>query len=78
MGEDREPLKLEDMFEDIAFDFGAVGETRALEVREALTACAWILAEENHESGLAGQITARGPQPDTYWTLPLGLGSTTS
>ena len=45
MGEDREPLKLEDMFEDIAFDFGAVGETRALEVREALTACAWILAE---------------------------------
>jgi L-fuculose-phosphate aldolase len=70
MGENRAPLQ----FNDIPFDFGAVGDARPLEVRAALTACAWILADENHESGLAGQITARGPQPDTYWTLPLGLG----
>jgi L-fuculose-phosphate aldolase len=70
MGEDREPLQ----FNDIPFDFGAVGDARPLEVRDALTACAWILADENHESGLAGQITARGPRPGTYWTLPLGLG----
>ena len=41
--------------------------------RQVLTHCALILADEKHESGLAGQITARGPIPNTYWTLPLGL-----
>jgi len=41
--------------------------------RPALTRCAWILADEGHESGLAGQLTARGPEPGTFWTLPLGL-----
>jgi L-fuculose-phosphate aldolase len=41
--------------------------------RRALTRLAWILADEGHESGLAGQLTARGPQPDSFWTLPLGL-----
>ena len=40
---------------------------------EALTQCAWILADEGHESGLAGQITGRGPRPGSFWTLPLGL-----
>ena len=42
-------------------------------VTHALTRCAWILADEGHESGLAGQLTARGPTPGTFWTLPLGL-----
>ena len=41
--------------------------------RAALTRCAWILADEGHESGLAGQLSARGPEPGTFWTLPLGL-----
>ena len=41
--------------------------------RNDLTDCAHILADEKHESGLAGQITARGPHDNTYWTLPLGL-----
>lgn len=41
--------------------------------RRALTRTAWILADEGHESGLAGQLTARGPEAGTYWTLPLGL-----
>jgi L-fuculose-phosphate aldolase len=41
--------------------------------RPALTRCAWILADEGHESGLAGQLTARGPHDGTFWTLPLGL-----
>ena len=45
----------------------------ARDPRAELTHSAWILADEGHESGLAGQLTARGPQPDTYWTLPLGL-----
>ena len=38
-----------------------------------MTQCAWILADEEHESGLAGQVTARGPHDNTFWTLPLGL-----
>ncbi len=42
--------------------------------RAALTRAAWVLAAEGHESGLAGQLTARGPKPGTFWTLPLGLG----
>src|SRR5512132_2967480 len=33
-----------------------------------------ILAREGHESGLAGQITARGEKPGTYWMLSFGLG----
>ena len=41
--------------------------------RATLTRCAWILADEGHESGLAGQLTARGPSAGTFWTLPLGL-----
>ena len=41
--------------------------------RALLTRCAWILGDEGHESGLAGQITARGPRDGTFWTLPLGL-----
>lgn len=41
--------------------------------RSRLTRSAWILAGEGHESGLAGQLTARGPRDGTFWTLPLGL-----
>ncbi|SDL62171.1 L-fuculose-phosphate aldolase [Modicisalibacter muralis] len=33
-----------------------------------------ILFEGGHDSGLAGQITARGPQSGTYYTQRLGLG----
>jgi L-fuculose-phosphate aldolase len=52
-----------------------VGEAAAAagDPRPALTRCAWILADEGHESGLAGQLTARGPEDGTFWTLPLGL-----
>jgi L-fuculose-phosphate aldolase len=41
---------------------------------EALAACCRILAREGHESGLAGQVTAMGEKPDTWWTLKFGLG----
>ena len=33
-----------------------------------------ILFEAGHDSGLAGQITCRGPEPGTYYTQRLGLG----
>jgi L-fuculose-phosphate aldolase len=41
---------------------------------ELLAACCRILAREGHESGLAGQVTARADQPDTWWTLQFGYG----
>ena len=44
-----------------------------IDPRVLLTHCAWILSDEDHESGLAGQLTARGPRDNCYWTLPLGL-----
>lgn len=44
-----------------------------IDPRVLLTHCAWILSDEDHESGLAGQLTARGPRENCFWTLPLGL-----
>ena len=41
---------------------------------ELLAACCRILAKENHESGLAGQVTARADKPGTWWTLQFGYG----
>ncbi|HEX2199923.1 MAG TPA: aldolase [Burkholderiales bacterium] len=46
----------------------------ALPAREALAGACRILASEGHESGLAGQVTARGDQPGTWWTLQFGFG----
>ena len=43
-------------------------------VPELLAGCCRILAKENHESGLAGQVTARGDKPGTFWTLQFGYG----
>lgn len=42
--------------------------------RQKLALTCRILFEHGHDSGLAGQITARGPQPGTYYTQQLGLG----
>lgn len=42
--------------------------------QEALASACRILAREGHESGLAGQVTARGERPGTWWTLQFGYG----
>ncbi|HKU48254.1 MAG TPA: aldolase [Burkholderiales bacterium] len=42
--------------------------------QELLALCCRILARENHESGLAGQVTARADKPNTWWTLEFGYG----
>lgn len=44
------------------------------EIEEQLTLACRILAGEGHESGLAGQVTARADQPGAWWTLPFGCG----
>ena len=33
-----------------------------------------VLDRDGHESALAGQVSARGDEPGTYWTLCFGLG----
>lgn len=43
-------------------------------VEESLILSARILAENGHFGGLAGQCSARGAKPGTYWTLRLGSG----
>lgn len=45
-----------------------------LSTEEALTGACRILAREGHESGLAGQVTARAEKPGTFWTLQFGYG----
>lgn len=55
-----------EMQEDLPVIEGAVPDLLAHTCR--------ILAYEGHESGLAGQITARGEKPGTFWTLQLGYG----
>ena len=41
---------------------------------ELLALACRILAAEGHESGLAGQVTARADKSDTWWTLEFGYG----
>jgi L-fuculose-phosphate aldolase len=47
-------------------------------IEESLAACCRILAREGHESGLAGQVSARAAgknaMPGTFWTLQFGYG----
>jgi L-fuculose-phosphate aldolase len=43
-------------------------------LRQKMALSCRILASEGHESALAGQITARGERPGSYWMLSFGLG----
>lgn len=43
-------------------------------VRQKLALTCRILFDAGHDSGLAGQITARAERPGTYYTQRLGLG----
>lgn len=49
-------------------------EIPARAVREKLALTCRILFDGGHDSGLAGQITARGEHEGTYYTQQLGLG----
>ncbi|MGW0664508.1 aldolase [Streptodolium elevatio] len=54
----------------MAEEFGDSGLT----LRQKLALTCRILYDAGHDSGLAGQITARGDRPGTYYTQRLGLG----
>ena len=66
---------------DKAYFLERVGREMGEDLREsplstpqALAACCRILAREGHESGLAGQVSARAEKPGTWWTLQFGYG----
>ena len=61
---------IERVSREMAADFPAAD----LPAREALAGACRILAREGHESGLAGQVTARAEKSGTWWTLQLGYG----
>lgn len=64
------PDFIERVNREMAEDFPAAD----LPAREALAAACRILAAERHESGLAGQLTARAERANAWWTLPFGVG----
>lgn len=43
-------------------------------VRQKLALACRVLAADGHDSGLAGQLSARGDKPGTYWMLRFGWG----
>ena len=43
-------------------------------LKQKLALSCRFLAREEHGSGIAGQITARGEANGTMWTLPFGVG----
>lgn len=49
-------------------------ESSSWSTKQKLALACRILAMEGHDSGLAGQLSARGPQPGTYYMLRFGLG----
>ena len=63
-----------DFIERVSREMAADFPDADLPPREALAGCCRILAAEGHESGLAGQVTALGEKPDTWWTLQFGYG----
>ena len=48
--------------------------TPTWDTRQKMALACRILASEGHESALAGQITARGREPGTFYMLRFGLG----
>src|SRR5690625_5198357 len=49
-------------------------ELQQRDTKEKLALTCRILFDNGHDSGLAGQITARGNEPNSYYTQQLGLG----
>ncbi len=44
-------------------------------IEQLVLACRMLAAEGHWANGLAGQITARGERPGTYYTLKFGIGA---
>jgi L-fuculose-phosphate aldolase len=60
---------------DREIDSRAVNSPQWSSAQKMTLACR-MLADQGHwQGGLAGQITARGDEPGTIWTLPFGMGA---
>ncbi len=55
-------------------EMGQTLRTNEYHPTEALAVTCRLMGMEGHEAGLAGQITCRAEEPNTYWTLRFGLG----
>jgi L-fuculose-phosphate aldolase len=64
----------EEYSEKSATDMSRYLDTAQWSVPQKLALACRILAAEEHGSALAGQLTARGDRPGTYWTMCFGLG----
>src|SRR5699024_1553167 len=50
--------------------------TQHWNTQEKIALACRMLADQGHwHGGLAGQFTAKGDEPDTFWTLPSGVGA---
>jgi glycerophosphoryl diester phosphodiesterase len=58
----------------VAQEMGKHLHAPAWSVKQKLALTCQMLAAEGHESGLAGQISARAEPPGSFWTLKFGLG----
>lgn len=67
-------LSKSELIEQAQHQMQAQFEIPARAVREKLALTCRILFDGGHDSGLAGQITARGEHEGTYYTQQLGLG----
>jgi L-fuculose-phosphate aldolase len=63
----------QDFIDRVSREMAADFPSADLPPREALAGACRILASEGHESGLAGQVTARAGQGE-WWTLAFGCG----
>jgi L-fuculose-phosphate aldolase len=63
----------QDFIDRVSREMAADFPSADLPPREALAAACRILAREGHESGLAGQVTARAGKSE-WWTLEFGHG----
>ena len=71
---DRAPKEKAHFMERVSREMQADFADIRFSSRDALAHACRILAREGHESGLAGQVTARGERPGTWWTLQFGYG----
>lgn len=55
-------------------DLGRFVQENGWTLQQKVALACRILHRDGHESALAGQVSARGEQPGTYWTLRFGLG----
>ena len=63
-----------DYLEKMRRDMDKFIRTDSWTLQQKVALACQMLNMDGHESALAGQISARGDKPGTYWTISFGLG----